>query len=969
MHSVKNIQPIFSEAFLQNHIHNFYLSSIPNIRQITVLLNNLISEMESGKLESLKEEEIKSRFVSIFFGDILGFNYGNSTKWLLKEEKKSNINGTKPDAALGYFFIDNKKDDVRAVIELKDASSNLDEKQNRPNKMSAVEQAFNYAPQMGRNCKWVIVTNITEIRFYISSDRSTCQVFQLIDLKDENKLKELLFLFHKDRFIKFGFDEKSNTDKLLTLAENFFQNENPSIHIIDKIYHCLIRFNDLGFVSPDYLASIKPFNILKEYVWHYHDQSLFTNNSEIYHLLSETTIENDEITFSELLKHEISSSNVTEAKKKLEWSFQFLNKCLISEIVAVKDYELEKKRNKNVLGFSSRNIFNISDDNHIRSNINLSFINYDCDCINCNYRNFDFNKLIRKLKKEEGNKDFNTLEYAFGNFLVSSNNYKTSFIILKNIQDESKSNPQDGVKYFMSLYNMTLLYNLLNIYDLEDKEEMKEYIRNIDLDKIIYNDLEFYIEKDVLNYLKKIRNENLLLKTRDQIEEISDKISDLKKLDDNGGSMTMGPNYPINLIKSYKKLFNHLYNNHTFDVKFSDYQKVVTKFFQGLLKSYNTSNYGLLAFDNFIITEAILNIPPSSLKEILKDQRTLDASTKTVEEILKKLTNLLSSYYETSLFNEPYENTIIKSQLENWNFKSLYTNTFSNIFTILSKLEIDKKQFSTVIKSLIAFLKIEDILAWYDLKELSVFINLKGFLFESSQLEEILLLAIKKDKCHNVKYESLLKNVPRSLIKNHSDYLFSNKTLIKRAILNCHSESNGHINYRKLINLYRILNYECKIILKASFEEFLNDNFDSDFYEMLLHEKIFDFEEKNYFHLYTTYVNNRKGKGTYRYGKLELTDLLFINYILLIYKLEISFENHELKLFVNLNSFESWLIDPLNFDYANFDTNWLIDIEDCPIILKRLKNIQPLMNAIDEKISTAYDPILAQIKYQYYRAD
>ncbi len=271
-------------------------------------------------------------------------------------------------------------------------------------------------------------------------------------------------------------------------------------------------------------------------------------------MLSQITIENDEIIFSEILQAEIFSSNVLEAKKKLEWSFQFLNQCLISEITAVKDYKLEKERNKHVLGFSSRQIHNIPKDNHIKSDINLTEYNYNCNCVNCTYRNFDFDGLIRKLKKEEGNKNFNNLEYAFGNFLLSSNNYKTSFTILKNIQDESKTNPEDGVKYFMALYNMTLLYNLLNLYDLDDKEDMKEYIRNIDLDKTIYNDLEFYIEKDVLNYLKKIKNENLLLKTRDQIEEISDEILDLQKLDENGGSMTMGPNYTINLIKSYKKL-------------------------------------------------------------------------------------------------------------------------------------------------------------------------------------------------------------------------------------------------------------------------------------------------------------------------------------------------------------------------------------------------------------------------------
>lgn len=47
------------------------------------------------------------------------------------EKKKSLTDGTKPDAVLGYFMLIKEKDEVRVVIEVKDANTKLDEKQKR----------------------------------------------------------------------------------------------------------------------------------------------------------------------------------------------------------------------------------------------------------------------------------------------------------------------------------------------------------------------------------------------------------------------------------------------------------------------------------------------------------------------------------------------------------------------------------------------------------------------------------------------------------------------------------------------------------------------------------------------------------------------------------------------------------------------------------------------------------------------
>jgi hypothetical protein len=209
---------------------------------------------------------------------------------------------------------------------------------------------------------------------------------------------------------------------------------------------------------------------------------------------------------------------------------------LITEIEAIRDFTLEVERSKKCTWFSKKHIFNTREDNSLILDIDLSNNSESCDCVICNYRNFRFDKLVSKLKSA-GNPNFINAEYAFGNFLVSSNDYKTSYIILKSLQNEVKHQSNKGVKYFLTTLNITLLYNLIQFYSLEDKEEIRNEIRNIDLDKILYDELEFYVEKDVLNYLKKIKEDDLIYRIRDEIHENIEKIQELKKLIDNGGEM------------------------------------------------------------------------------------------------------------------------------------------------------------------------------------------------------------------------------------------------------------------------------------------------------------------------------------------------------------------------------------------------------------------------------------------------
>ncbi len=958
------MKPIFSDNILSHYLSDFTLSLIPNIRKIELKISEWTIELKTGRIDSCKEESIKSRFLLSFFGDILGFNYGNATEWMLEEERKSTMDGTKVDGALGYFTKIFDEGKVRALIEVKDSKHNLDEEQKRTNdKRTPVQQAFEYAPKMGGECKWVIVTNIKEIRFYSAGDQSKYQVFFLKDLVNETKLKELLFLFHKDRLIKKK--DKAQTDLLLEKSGILFGKPDKSIHIIDKIYNCLIRFEGFGFVDPCYIVTLYPFNILNEHVWQYHNRNLFTINGNIFELLNEIDIENDEVVFSDQLINDIETANVIDAKTKLETAFKFLNHCQINQITAIKDFKKVEERNKSTIGFSCRHSFSFKEgEEGITKSIYL-LKNKQCDCLSCNYRSLNFNIFLGKLKTGFGNEDLNISEYAYGNYLAASNNFKTAYNIYKAIEKETKGKEGKEIEYFLTKQNIKYLHNLILDYQYDDSKEILNDIKSVDLDKVIYDEIEFCVDKDVKNYLIDVKENKLVYKLQDEIEEITFQIEKLKGLYDNGGDQLAGPNLPSDLFHAYYLLYLHVNTNYIVYDAFKRYKSLIEKVFKGLVTSYLTKEIGVNKFYEFFLTEAILHISPKDLQELLKGVDYLKTDRECVEKLIEKLNNFTTSYFNDGLFNNPYVNSLLKEHLTNFRFRDAFTNIFSNLFTILSRLEITKELFSNSRKPLLKYLKIESDLSWSDLKQFSYFLLRKGSLFEADELMEVLKIAVEGDRYGYSKYTNLIDTTAKAINKFYPRYMIDNVKLIETAILKCRSEDGNYANLKQLSHLVMICNDNCKQILLNTFEIELEKKFDIDLYETLLEKTDYNYDTKNYFQIYTEQINRTKGGSAYKFGKKELTDLVFINYAFILYKLNIDFGRIELKSFTNLNGFETWLLNPYEFEYNNFDPKWLTDLDN-PIFLNRLKDNEKIKTSIELELKNSFEPVLAQIKYSYF---
>jgi len=956
------MEPLFTQDFLSHYIPNFKLSNVPNVRLARNIIAALIEDLNSGKLESLKEEEFKSRFLNEFFGDVLGFNYGNSNYWNLREEAKTKVDATKPDGVLGFFNKSKEQNDVRVVIEIKDAKTNLDKKQKRNESKSPVAQAFEYSTKMGENCNWVVVSNFKEIRFYSSKFQGKYQTFFLEELSNEDKFKELLFLFHKDKFVHKN--RASSTEQLYKRSGLKLKEDERPKHIVDELYFSIIRFRGLQYVDPNYLASIKPFNILTEYVWHYHSGNLLTINPKTHNLFKNLEFNDGIITISEQLKQELKDNKVIEYEDKIGSFIRFLNHSGITEISCIKDYKSVIIARSGGIGFSHKHHFGFSDKEGFTKNIDvLKYIS--CDCISCNFSSLDFRHLLSKLKLAINNEDFANLEYAYGNYLVSSNNYKNAFNIYKKFSEKVKGKEGYEVEYFLAKLNMKYLLHLVwEDEKLHDSFVIKDEIRSIDLNKILYEEIEYAISDDVRNYLLKIKDDNLLRSVKKEVNELVDKITNLKEFYDKGNDHYSGSNFIQELANEFDRLQLHLNRNRIIYNVFHDYKLLTAKIFEGFILSYLTKGNGLISFNSFYLLEFLINTNPKEFQKALSKVESIKLEKNEDEKLIRNITNLFKSYFNDGLFaNSYFKDRILEEYLIDMQFNDRYTELISNSFTLLSRIDLSEKIFNNLSKTIIDFLSIEDDLSWYQLEELGKFITEKGNSFSSEQLIRIIEIAIERDKPNNNKYEKLIRVTSLTIHQFYPNTKINNKRLVKKVVSNI----NGISKWRYASFLLKVTDEKCQAILQSEIEDMLDEELDFDFYDHLIRKELYDYKKKGYFKRLVEDVSATKElgfKNEFKNGKPVFEGFRFYNFVILLSILGIDRQSKLLNVFKSISDYEKWLLRPKDYDYSNFDVKWLL-ASDNKYILKSLRGIKDLLNVVDSELKKEFNPTLSEIYYKY----
>ena len=180
-------------------------------------LNLQTYQAKASEIKNFKEEKFQTQFLKDIFENCLGYTLDTTdpTNFNLEREKKNETDGKKADGAILI------NSEVRCVIELKDQTTQHLDKTPSNRELSPVDQAFRYFVSHD-NAKYVIVSNFSELRFYIGN-KTTFEKFDLFTASfDEFKRLHLLLSF-----------ESISTDLPLKLKEKFATHERE---ISNKFY-------------------------------------------------------------------------------------------------------------------------------------------------------------------------------------------------------------------------------------------------------------------------------------------------------------------------------------------------------------------------------------------------------------------------------------------------------------------------------------------------------------------------------------------------------------------------------------------------------------------------------------------------------------------------------------------------------------------------------------------------------------
>ncbi|MEM1042961.1 MAG: DNA methyltransferase [Bacteroidota bacterium] len=167
------------------------------------------------------EKPHQGKFLADLFGTVLGYRQFADApdRYELKAESASSetAGGKTPDASLGRYGVDASGRTV-AVVELKGPGADLDAPQRRAARLTPVEQAFGYVSKFD-GCRWVVVSNFTHVRLY-RADRGEGYAVEVrvADLGDDQVLRELLAVLHRDRLLGSG-SGPSPTDRLVEASK------------------------------------------------------------------------------------------------------------------------------------------------------------------------------------------------------------------------------------------------------------------------------------------------------------------------------------------------------------------------------------------------------------------------------------------------------------------------------------------------------------------------------------------------------------------------------------------------------------------------------------------------------------------------------------------------------------------------------------------------------------------------------
>ena len=170
----------------------------------------------TGTATDLTERNLQQSFVSDIFSTTLGYSRprGSEGRFQLLPEALSDGGDGFPDVLLGHFEQDDgelTEDERKVVGELKGPGTDLDKVD--PSRLkSPIEQAFEYAITNGLSVRWVVASNMEEVRLYHHGSRDhyeSWEIDQFLDADGDltDTFWEFYFIMHRQKYRSAGVEQ------------------------------------------------------------------------------------------------------------------------------------------------------------------------------------------------------------------------------------------------------------------------------------------------------------------------------------------------------------------------------------------------------------------------------------------------------------------------------------------------------------------------------------------------------------------------------------------------------------------------------------------------------------------------------------------------------------------------------------------------------------------------------------------
>lgn len=870
--------------------HNSYSKYITHLKnlidqgEISLLVhNNIIEEWERHKVKWRKDIERKLNFVNKNSSDSenLPILFNNPKQHL--EEQLSSIdemlkNGIRIDTPEG---IKNE-----SYERLKQRIAPFHNKTDSINDWEIIGSAAIYCTNYNIPSLFFISFNHTDFGHESGEDKK-------LHSSLSNRFKEVNIIYIKNIADFFNDINSYNFQRQQILSYKILPNSkfsfesslsNNVLDALDRIFND--TYKELGYIPLNILRNLYPFSTSKKSKV-YSDLFRLSNvNAELVHFFKNVKIQkNGKIIFKEPL-----------------------------EVKGIRDYE---KKTRESLRNLRRNIIYYLDEHTSREEAEIEYhSNIKCDCYKCNYEKFNFYKALENLEKCKSIDNREKLKMAYYHYKLG--NLSSAISLYKEILPSAIKNKEFFI-YLIANYNLKniapLLKNIFRNYSLNEK--LSDELNEIDLYEIAlqvkghidYNFAEFLVDESYFNWAFQ------------KITKLSNGIIEQYNMQLRGGWSSNSRVW--SLINEYAKLQQFIKENYIICDEYDHFTKLFDSTLEGILASYALEpDQGgrICSIDNYWISNIIFHSKKDSIKQHIKRYKINNLKLSEDQDGQKYILQIA-----TNLFRHNNQEEIDRKTDENNDFLHRELNTyFDNIMTLCSFLDLDSATINKLAIKALNLIKKENILAWHNVESILFFIQRKRRLVSHKVLLDYFNYFVTSKKWHSVSYlEHLIDCFKKDSLIEISDKQFY--LLLNMALNKCNHCGNNH-GVDALVSLYDKTNNEKKQIIKNEIINCLEQKFSFEiFYQATLFE-IIEFDNKV---LQEHLDNFQPPLENYRSFKAAFSGqedpvLPYLNELLnLAFKFEIEIEEDTIKKLQQINGYYKWLLRMDEFDYAEFDPNWI----------------------------------------------